>query len=217
LRRTRVPATAVLAATLAALAIAATAMAAPAMTAAAAAAALDGSSRDRSAATAPDRFVARAYLPSPQRVHGELRLIRRGDLLVMQTLLYSDSLRRGVDRIRKKELYHWPAGRPGAGDSARYLAGLEQAKRHVLERFAAPTRPADPRPRLLVEFVLGAGDAEVGFYDVEVERGADGFTVRDRQPILVLDSSVEYVGRAIRIQGEEGFDAPVAELSALPR
>jgi len=44
--------------------------------------------------------------------------------LVMETLLYSNSLRRGADRIRKKELYWWPADRPGAADSARYLDAL---------------------------------------------------------------------------------------------
>jgi hypothetical protein len=163
-----------------------------------------------------DRILARAYLPSPERVHGELRLVRRGEALCMQTLIYSNSLRRGVDRIRKKELYHWRAGRPGAEDSARYLAGLDQAKRHVLERFASPRGLEDPRQRLLIEFVLGKGVAEVAFYDVEVEREAAGFAVRDRRPILVLDSSPAYVARAMRIQGDEGFDAPVAELLKLP-
>ena len=163
-----------------------------------------------------DQVLARAYLPSPERVHGELRLVRRDDALCMQTLLYSNSLRRGVDRIRKKELYHWPAGRPGAEDSARYLGALEQAKRHALERSAATGNLADPRPRLLIEFVLGSSDARVAFYDVEVERTADGFVVRDPRQILAVEASREYVARAIRIQGDEGFDTPAPELTSLP-
>jgi hypothetical protein len=165
---------------------------------------------------AGDRIVARTYLPSAQRVHGELRLARRGEALCMQTLLYSHSLRRGVDRIRKKELYHWPEGRPGTGDSRRYLAALEQAKRHVLERFAHGEALDDPRPRLLIEFVLGEAGAEVAFYDVEVTAAKEGFVLTDRRPILTIAASPEYVARAIRIQAEEGFDGPLPELERLP-
>lgn len=169
-----------------------------------------------------DRVLARTYLPSAERIHGELVLARRGTALVMETLLYSESLRRGADRIRKKELYHWPADRLGVEDSTRYLQALDQAKRHVLARFehAAPSDSAaarDPRPRLLIEFALDGTHAQVVFYDVEVEATKGGFVVRDRRAIITLDSSPDYVGRAIRIQAEEGFDRTLPELAGFPQ
>jgi hypothetical protein len=176
----------------------------------------------KEAAASGDGVLARAYLPSAERIHGELVLARRGTALVMGTLLYSNSLRRGVDRIRKKELYHWPADRPGAEDSTRYLQALERAKRHVLERFehAAPgdtNATRDPRPRLLIEFTLDGTDAQVAFYDVEVEATKSGFVVRERRPIQVLAASRDYIARAMRIQGDEGFDRTLPELAGFPR
>jgi hypothetical protein len=172
-------------------------------------------------ATSGERILARTYLPSPQRVHGELVLARRGTSLVMDTLLYSNSLRRGADRIRKKELYYWPADRRGAEDSARYLKALEQAKRHVLERFEHPApgdaaAARDPRPRLLIEFTLDETAAQVVFYDVEVEAAKSGFAVRERRPIVTVDVSPDYVKRAMRIQGDEGFDRTLPELAGFP-
>ena len=174
------------------------------------------------AAVDGDRIIARTYLPSAERIHGELVLAQRGSALVMETLLYSNSLRRGADRIRKKELYYWPAGRPGAEDSARYLQALDQAKRHVLERFehVAPGDAGaarDPRPRLQIEFTLDGTDAKIVFYDVEVDATKSGFVVHDRRPIVTVDASPAYVARAIRTQAEEGFDRPLAEVDRLPR
>jgi hypothetical protein len=174
------------------------------------------------ASTVDERVLARTYLPSADRVHGELVLAQRGGALVMDTLLYSNSLRRGADRIRKKELFYWPAERAGAEDSARYLAALEQAKRHVLERFehSAPTDSGakrDPKPRLLIEFTLDGNDAQVVFYDVEVEATKSGFAVNERRQIVSVDTSPAYVRRAMRIQGDEGFDRTVPELAAFSK
>jgi hypothetical protein len=174
------------------------------------------------AAADADRILARTYLPSAERIHGELVLAQRGPALVMETLLYSNSLRRGADRIRKKELYYWPAGRPGAEDSARYLQALDQAKRHVLERFEHVTpgdtgAARDPRPRLQIEFVLDQNRSKIVFYDVEVEGTKNGFVVHDRRPIVTVDASPAYVARAIRTQAQEGFDQPIAEVERLPR
>jgi hypothetical protein len=174
------------------------------------------------AAADGDRVVARTYLPSADRIHGELVLVQRGTVLVMETLLYSNSLRRGADRIRKKELYWWPADRSGAEDSARYLKALEQAKRHALERFEhmAPTDAGaarDPKPRLLIEFTLDRTQAQIVFYDVEVEATKNGFLVRDRRPIATVDVSPDYIRRAMRIQGDEGFERTLPELAGFAK
>jgi hypothetical protein len=170
-----------------------------------------------------DRELRHAFLPSERNVHGELRLLRRGDAWVLQTLLYTPQLRRGVQRMRRKELYAWPAGAEGWDDSQRYLADLESAKDQALQRFAARSDAADPRQKLMIELVLGERDAFWAFYDVELapELGSDArggrAMVRSRTPFLVRDASRSYLRRALAVQAETGFGAAPVELQELPR
>jgi hypothetical protein len=168
-----------------------------------------------------DRELRHAFLPSERNVHGELRLLRRGDAWVLQTLLYTPQLRRGVQRMRRKELYAWPAGAEGRDDSQRYLADLESAKDHALERFAVRPDPADGRQKLMIEMVLGERDAFWAFYDVELDLGpgsrAGRAAVRARTPFAVRDASRAYLRRALAVQAETGFGAAPAGLEGLPR
>ena len=169
-----------------------------------------------------DRELRHAFLPSERNVHGELRLLRRGDAWVLQTLLYTPQLRRGVQRMRRKELYAWPEGAEGWADSQRYLADLESAKDHALKRFAARSDEADGRQKLMIELVLGERDAFWAFYDIELdserESGARAgrATVRSRTPFLVRDASRAYLRRALAVQAETGFGAAPVELEELP-
>ncbi len=70
---------------------------------------------------AHDRILRRSFVPSEEQKVGELRLIRRGDSDVVQTLLYTKVLKRVVAEIRKKELASWPADQPGHEDAIRYV------------------------------------------------------------------------------------------------
>ena len=170
-----------------------------------------------------DRELRHAFLPSERNVHGELRLLRRGDAWVLQTLLYTPQLRRGVQRMRRKELYAWPEGAEGWDDSQRYLADLESAKDHALERFAGRSDAADGRQKLMIELVLGQRDAFWAFYDVELgsDSESDGragrTAVRARTPFLVRDAPRLYLRRALAVQAETGFGATPIELEELPR
>ena len=52
---------------------------------------------------AADRVVARTVVPDATRKVGEVRLVQRGDAVVVQTLLATTVLPRVVAEIRKKE------------------------------------------------------------------------------------------------------------------
>jgi hypothetical protein len=157
--------------------------------------------------TAGDVVVTRAYLPSEHNIHGELRWIRRGDALVLQTLLYTPRLRRGLQRIRKQELFAWPPG-DGSDDSARYLTALDSAGDQAM----AQAGQQGSRPQLLIEYVLSPEATFWGLWHVELDEVDGTMHLRSRQPIEVRAASTHYIRRAMRIQCEEGFGQVPAEL-----
>lgn len=164
-----------------------------------------------------DRELRHAFLPSARNVHGELRLLRRGDAWVLQTLLYTPQLRRGVQRMRRKELYAWPEGVAGWTDSQRYLADLESATDHALARAVDQGHAAGARQTLLIELVLGESDALWAFYDVELAARGSRQQVTARAPFLVRDASRAYLRRALLVQADTGFGMAPAELTELPQ
>jgi hypothetical protein len=166
---------------------------------------------------AADRELRHAFLPSARNVHGELRLVRRGEAWVLQTLLDTPQLRRGVQRMRRKELYAWPESGAGWADSQRYLDDLERAKDHSLERFVERGEGGNGRQTLLIELVLSERDALWAFYDVELAAAGSRRLVTSRRPFLVRDASRAYLRRALMEQAETGFGAVPAELAELPR
>jgi predicted RND superfamily exporter protein len=167
-----------------------------------------------------DRELRHAFLPSERNVHGELRLVRRGDAWVLQTLLYTHQLRRGVQRMRRKELYAWPEEQPGREDSQRYLADLERAADRAIERARAAPPKADVESSLqtlLIELVLDRRDALWAFYDVELAGDGARRRVVARTPFLVGEASRVYLRRAFEVQAAAGFDLAPPELAELPR
>ena len=112
-----------------------------------------------------DRVTARADVPDPVRKLGEVRLVQRGDAVVVQTLLLTTALSRVVAEIRQKETANWPAGAPGHEDMERYAAAIERVADGL--RDARDPRAADRRLRLLIELVAAPGRAGliVGTFD----------------------------------------------------
>jgi hypothetical protein len=163
-----------------------------------------------------DRTLRTALVPSERNVHGEVRLIRRGEAWVLQTLIDSPQLRRGVQRMRKKELWAWPASEPGHQDSERYLEGLEIARDRVLEDFEARSDRSARAQQMLIELVLAPRSALWAFYEVETERSGDRWTLLGRRPIVVREADRSYLRRAFLLQAEEGFDGGAPELTELP-
>jgi hypothetical protein len=145
-----------------------------------------------------DVLLESAFIPSPRNVHGELRLLRRGEATCAQTLLYTPALRRALQRIRAKEMRYWPEGRPGHEDSAAYLAALEQARARVLGGSAAGDEGSRLQT-LAIEFVVAPTSALFAISELEIvpPHGGDPVVVRALRPIVVRESSPDYVREAI--------------------
>jgi hypothetical protein len=148
-----------------------------------------------------DRRLERAYVPSPARRAGEVRLLRRGDASVVQTLLYSKLLRRVIGEIRKKELANWP----GSPDAAAYLAALSQAQQTIWRRLPKDRHLPDRRQKLWIEFILAPDAAVVGIGAFEMDEKDGEVLVVRREPLAVLEPSREYVRRNQRLIAADAF------------
>ena len=165
-----------------------------------------------------DEVVRQTFVPSPEEKVGEVRLLRRGDYDVVQTLLYTKVLSRVVAEIRKKELAGWPDG-PGHDDSRRYVEALEGVHRTIWNRMPRDTKTADRRQKLWIEFVLGERAAAVALGAFEMDDGIDaadgGVRVRTREPLVVLEPSRAYVHRNMRLIAADSFHVEEAALGAV--
>jgi hypothetical protein len=114
-----------------------------------------------------DEVVRSAPVPSSWFPQAEVRLIRRGGAVVMQTVIASRLFQQVVREIRRKESSAWPPGRTGHEDSKRYVDALDRAYREVERRFREKDAPGDRRRKLLIEFVLSEDSSFVALLDPE--------------------------------------------------
>lgn len=148
---------------------------------------------------AHDSVVLRAFVPSGLIPQGEVRLIRRGGAVVMQTVLHTGFLERAVARIRSKELASWPPERAGHEDAIRYVDAVVDAGRRI--RDSAGTRGGsggDRRRSMLIEFILSVAASVVEISEPDVERVDGHLRIVSKRPIAVLELSRSYVRGDIR-------------------
>jgi hypothetical protein len=150
-----------------------------------------------------DQLVRRAFVPSPERRVGEMRILRRGDAAVVQTLLYSKVLSQVVAEIRKKELANWP----GNADAAAYVAALTRVQEAIWSRLPANERAADRRQKLWIEFVLAPGAAFIAIGAFELDESGGEVRVVSRELLELLEPAREYVARNQRLIAEDNFGA----------
>lgn len=169
-----------------------------------------------SAAPSAERELAWAPVPSAERRHGEVRVLRRGEAAVVQTVLSSKVLRQVLGRIAEKERRNWPAGAPGHDDAERYVAALAEAGRSA-GTTAADGGAADRRRTLLIEFVLTPTEAYVTFAAPEVAADPDGGRLRVGavRPVFRLDPSRSYVERNMRLIVEDSLGRSSEDAEAL--
>lgn len=153
--------------------------------------------------TSKDQLVKRAYVPSPERKVGEVRILRRGDAAVVQTLLYSKVLSQVVAEIRKKELANWP----GNADVAAYVDALARVQKTIWSRLPADERVTDRRQKLWIEFVLAPGAAFIAIGAFEMDESGGEVRVVSREPLEILEPAREYVERNQRLIAEDNFGA----------
>ncbi len=139
-----------------------------------------------------DEVVRSATVPSvfPQ---AEVRLIRRGKSVVMQTVIFSRLLKRVVGEIRRKESSAWTPERAGHGDSKRYVDALGRAYRAAELRFRERDAGNYHRRSLLIEFVLSEEEAFVAILEPEVRGNFGDLQVTERRILEILPLSRRYV------------------------
>lgn len=151
-----------------------------------------------------DEIVRSAPVPSTLFPQAEVRLIRRGEAVVMQTVIKSTLLKRVVGEIRRKESSVWTPGRAGHEDSERYVDALGRAYRMAEKRFRERDDGNDRRRSLLIEFVLSDKEALVAILNPEVRGDFGDLRVTERRVLEILPLSRRYVSENIR---EIGIDS----------
>ena len=150
-------------------------------------------------------LVHKAYIPSPERIHGEVRLLRYNHEVCLQILLFSPSLRRGLRAMREKELHAWPANRPGFEDSSRYLEALDRARVQILRQFERRADTTDLRQKMLIELFLSANDSYYVLSALEIKEEKEGVAIDEKSPLVVATASHDYVQRAMALMAKEAF------------
>jgi hypothetical protein len=158
---------------------------------------------------ATDRVVQRTVVPDDVRHQGEVRLVARGDAVVVQTLLATKVLRRVVSEIRKKEERNWPADRAGHDDMVRYVGALAAVASEL------ETAHPDERQRLLIELVATADGG--GIVIGEFEGGEADGALRPTSARTLATPIVgrEYVLRNMRLILADSFDLDESEVDRL--
>jgi hypothetical protein len=159
-----------------------------------------------------DVVVRSAPIPTAKNVHGELRWIRRGSATCLQTLLYTPSLRLGIDAMRKKEMKAWPSGSAGYADSSRYVSMMEDASREALRRFEARSDKASRLQTMAIEFTIAGNDATFATFMLDVAKDGDRVTVVRMEPFAKSKASFAYVAGAMRLQAAAAFGSVPDEL-----
>ena len=158
-----------------------------------------------------ERVVERAYVPSAESKVGEVRILRRSQATVVETLLYTKVLSRVVGEICKKELANWP----GNSDAARYIEMLERVQKQIWSRLPTNQRVSDRRQKLWIDFVVAPGVAFIGVGAFEMEEPHGEVRVKRRELLALLEPSPEYVRRNLRLITADAFhieDAAVGPL-----
>jgi hypothetical protein len=162
---------------------------------------------------AADRVVKRTDVPDATRKVGEVRLVQRGDAIVVQTLLATKVMSRVLAEIRKKETGNWPADRPGHEDMARYLAAIDE-KAEAL-RSARDAGDGDRRVRLAIELVA-TKDAEGLVLATFAGDESGGFLApTDRRVLETVALGRPYVVRNMRLILSDAFHVPEADVDQL--
>jgi hypothetical protein len=154
-----------------------------------------------------DAVKATKTVPDPRRKVGEVKLLARGNGVVVQTALSTKLLDRVTGEIRKKEEGNWPAGDPSREV---YLAALDRTREAIEKRDADPN---DRRRRLLIEFAADDTNAAVFVGTFRFVKGESGAIEREVLETLELPRS--YVLRNMRLILADSFDVPESEVESI--
>jgi hypothetical protein len=162
---------------------------------------------------AADRVVKRTDVPDATRKVGEVRLVQRGDAIVVQTLLATKVIARVLAEIRKKETANWPADRPGHDDMERYLSAIDESAETL--RGERDAGDGDRRVRLAIELVA-TKDAQ-GLVLATFAGGETGgfLAPTDRRVLETVALGRPYVVRNMRLILADSFHVPEPDVDQL--
>jgi len=165
-----------------------------------------------------DQILKSVVVPSMEKPQGEVQLIRRGDLLVVQTLLASPVLKRVARVIDDKEQRNWPETRDGYLDSRRYRDELFRATEQAWEFFRQRQDRSESRQFLVIEFIVGPSRDIIALSVPTITGDYGNMRLTAKQPLQVWRSSDQFVrGNIIEIiQDSFGLDRSAAEALLKP-
>jgi hypothetical protein len=160
---------------------------------------------DAVASVPEERIVQRTPVRGGGSTIGEVRLTRRGDENVVQTVLRTALLRRVIGEIRDKELANWPPDRAGHKDALAYIKALTESQSELAQRARRRAGRRDRRLRLLIEFSSSPSAVSVTLWDIDVEARGGTFQVTERRPLRSVPVKRAYVDRNMRLILADSF------------
>jgi len=158
-----------------------------------------------------DKVLATAEIPDSTRKVGEVRLLARGNAVVVQTLLSTKLLSRVIAEIRKKEESNWP---PDDASVVSYAAALDAARQTVEKRDPGAAWD-DRRRRMLIEFAADSGNAVVIVGTFRFAKDGSDTTPHDREVFSALALPRAYVLRNMRLILADSFKVAEPDVDRL--
>lgn len=162
-----------------------------------------------------DQIVKRVVVPSAKKPQGEVQLIQRGELLVVQTLLASRIIKRVVAVIDTKEQRKWPETRDGYIDSVRYREELFRATRKIWKGFKKRSDKSEIRQYLVIEFILGPDRGLIALSEPQVAGEYGQLRLVDKKTVAVWPSSNHYMTANIKEIIRDSFKLDAATVEKL--
>jgi len=140
-----------------------------------------------------DLVVRRMIVPSPEQPHGEVQVIQRDGLVVVQTVLASRLLKRVAAAISAKELKRWPEGSDGYAGSLRYRDELYRAVGEAWQIFRKRQDTSDKFQYLAIEFIVGERYNLIALSLPVLDGPYGKLVVKDKRVVAVWSAPRDYV------------------------
>lgn len=128
-------------------------------------------------------ILARADVPNSIIPQAEVRLVRHGEEMVVQSAILPRFSNKVRNKIVSSEQMNWP----GNANAEAYVAALEEA-------FLEYSKAHDSKTTaLIIDFVSSAKTARVDFIFAAASRGRQGITIQPAPVWRSLDLSDDYI------------------------
>jgi len=140
-----------------------------------------------------ERVIRRTVVPSAEDPHGEVQVLRRGDQVVVRTLLDSPILKRVVAAIDGKEEKRWPPDSDGFVESQRYRDALFAATDLVWKKFRERENREEKNQTLGIDFIKAPDKMTVVLFHPRLAGDFGSLRVLDSEMLASWRSRGPYV------------------------